>query len=447
VWKDFRRWEQLQSSQLTAEIEQKLAHQLHAAVQQCAYYRSLRIPTRNPSEPATQWLHRFPKLSRQTVRERFSDLIADSLRPAVSGPDALSPRQYNWAIVKTGGSTGIPTTVIHDRQGRDWGRATRLYSLQLAGFPLGTPYFRLWGSELDLLNKTASLQQRILSAIHAETLLNAFRARTTNLQAYYDTMRQRPDIQFLMAYVDAASGLAHHITENNLQALSIKKIMACAGTVTQDHRRELQHAFGAEVIDKYGSRECCDIASECSHHTGLHVFSPNVFLEIVDEENKPCPPGTTGNILVTLLNNPGFPMIRYEIGDLAAWAPSQTPCPCGSPFPRITSLQGRQDEMLTTEDGTKLTSVFVRHFVGVILNRHLIWEWQLEQIAQGHFVFRYIPTQRQGLTDNLQELKRSFLRAFGATSHVELHEVEEIPPTASGKHRWILNRCPVSPRA
>src|SRR6185503_4307806 len=102
-----------------------------------------------------------------------------------------------------------------------------------------------------------------------------------------------------------------------------------------------------------GSRECCDIACECEQHNGLHVYSPNVFVEIVDELENACPPGKTGRLLVTLLNNPDFPMIRYQIGDMAEAADSDF-CSCGLTWPRIKRLQGRADDMLTTEDGTLL---------------------------------------------------------------------------------------------
>jgi phenylacetate-CoA ligase len=180
------------------------------------------------------------------------------------------------------------------------------------------------------------------------------------------------------------------------------------------------------------------MACECAYHTGLHVFSPHLYLEIVDEDGHACLPGQVGRLQVTLLNNLGFPMIRYDVGDLAAWA-EPGPCPCGSPFPRIQSLQGREDDMLLTEDGTWQSSVFVRHFVGVSLNRQLIREWQLEQTGRKNFVFRYIPLRQEGLSENLEQIKDAFLLVFGKTCVIDMQQVQEIPPSASGKVRWIIN--------
>lgn len=437
TWRAFRAWERFTPEQFRAAVDAKLATLLTGATIQSEYYRELGLK-RGANESAREWLRHFPTLGRVQLRENFARLVSDSLRGEITGPDSVSRRRYDWLVVKTGGTTGVPTSVVHDANARDWGRATRLYAARLCGFPLGTRYFRLWGSEADLLKQQTGLQPRVLCNLLGEVPLNAFKAREADLRQHLATLRAHPDIHHLMSYVDAAASLAMFVQEHHLPRPRFKTIQACAGTVTAEFRRVLEETFAAEVFDKYGSRECCDMACECNQHTGLHVFSPNVFLEIVDDAGCACPPGKPGRILVTLLNNPSFPMIRYEIGDVGVWA-EPTACPCGSPFPRLESLQGRQDDMLVTEDGTLQTSGFIRHFVGVSLNRQLIQEWQFEQTGRNRFVFRYVPLKHDGLDENLRKLKDSFKLVFGAAAEIEMRQVMEIPPTATGKVRWIIN--------
>src|SRR5438093_10850689 len=96
--------------------------------------------------------------------------------------------------------------------------------------------------------------------------------------------------------------------------------------------------------------------------------------------------------------------------------------------------------MLTTEDGTRLSSAFVRHFVGVSLNRQLIREWQFEQAGPKQFIFPYIPLRNEGLQENLGQLQASFRSALGQSAQIQMQQVAEIPPALSGKTRWILNR-------
>lgn len=438
-WRDFQNWTRLTAADLDKATDERLGQLLDHAVKNSPHYRERR-PTRRPGESAAGFLRRFPILTRERLRERFASIVIDSHRAEIASPDSVSRKRYDWLVVKTGGTTGIPTAVVHDASGRDAGRASRLFSQQLCGFPLGTRYFRLWGSEQDLMQQRESIDRSVLRNLLGEVPMNAFRAREAELRQHLQTIFTHPEIQHLMAYVDAAASLALFVEEQDLVHPRFKTIMACAGTVTSEWRALLERVFQAEVFDKYGSRECADIACECTAHAGLHVYSPTVFVEVVDDEGQPCVPGITGRILVTLLQNQTFPMIRYEIGDMGVWSESE-PCPCGLPFPRLASLQGRADDMLTTSDGTLLSSVFVRHFIGVSLNRQLIREWQLEQTTSNDFVFRYVPHQRDGLQENLSQIHTAFRKALGEEAAIALLEVGEIPPSPTGKTRWIVNRC------
>ena len=443
VWREFQSWEHLSPPALNVRVEERLTETLSAALARNSYYRELGL-VRKPGETAAEFLTRFPTLTREKIREHFTELVADDLRGEIASPASVARRRYDWLVVKTGGTTGHPTTVVHDARARDWGRATRLFAARQCGQPLGTRYFRLWGSETDLLEARMNLPQRAQQALLGYIPMNAFRARAADLARHYDTMRRHPEIDRMEAYVDAAVSLAFYIQERKLPPPRLHGIIACAGTVTPEWRRVLEETFGAEVFDKYGSRECCDMACECREHQGLHIFSPNVFLEVVDASGSACPPGETGRLLVTLLNNPSFPMIRYDIGDLAQRAEAG-PCACGLAWPRLHSLQGRPDDMLITEDGTLLTSVMVRHFVGVSLNWHNIREWQLEQVERRRCVFRYLPVTQEGLEENLAKIQDCFHLTLGKGIAIECQRVSEIPRSAHGKQRWIINSTTKKP--
>jgi phenylacetate-CoA ligase len=437
-WRDLQRWTRFSEAGLEDAVETRLGAVLDGAVVQSAFHRDLGLQ-RRPGESARAFLGRFPILTREKLRAGFANIVIDPLRREITSQESVSAKRYDWLVVKTGGTTGVPTSVVHDALFRDSGRATRLFSQQLCGFPLGRRYFRLWGSEQDLLGQREKLDRRLLRNLHGEIPMNAFRAKEAEMSAHLRTIQRHPEIRHLMAYVDAAANLAMFIGDRGLSAPKLDTIMACAGTVTPEWRDLLGRVFQADVFDKYGSRECADIACECSAHTGLHIYSPNVLVEVVDEEGRTCPPGRTGRILVTLLNNPSFPMIRYAIGDLGAWA-EPAPCPCGLAFPRLMGIQGRADDMLVTSDGTLLTSVFIRHFVGVALNRQSIREWQFEQVAVNEFIFRYVPMRRDGLVQNIANLHESFQNCLGSPARIEMREVAEILPSPTGKTLWIINK-------
>ena len=437
--REWRLWEQYTTDQLDAAVENRLSRLLSIGIRDSAFYRKLNLKL-VAGESAKDSLRRFPILTREQLRSGFAEIVVDSLRDQILSPASVSRKRYDWLVVKTGGTTGNPTTVVHDAEFRDWGRASRVYSQRLCGFPLGTRFFRLWGSEQELLQQEEKLDRRVLSNLLGEVPMNAFRAREKDLLGHLNTIRDKGKIEHLMAYVDAAVSLARFVEDRGLPQPHFKTIMGCAGTVTAEWRDILQRVFHAEVFDKYGSRECADIACECDQHAGLHVYSPVVYVEVVDGAGNECVPGKPGRLLVTLLNNPSFPMIRYQIGDMGVWAEPGV-CPCGLAFPRLQSLQGREDEMLTTEDGTLLSSVFIRHIVGVSLNQQLIRQWQFEQTASGEFTFRYVAQSAGGLEENLRKLEASFRTALGPTSRIQMEAVSEIAPSPSGKFVWVKHRC------
>jgi phenylacetate-CoA ligase len=442
AWGQFQRWACYSPAELEEAVARQLGTLLDQSVARSPYYRGLGL-SRRPAEPVLEFLGRFPVLSRKLVRDRFTDLVVEDRRAELTSPDSVAPRRYDWVVVKTGGTTGLPTSVVHDPTMRDWGRASRLFAARQCGYPLGTPYFRLWGAEQDLLNTELKLPLRVQRALLGEIPMNAFRVKPEDLKRHHATLLAHPEVASLMAYVDSAVSLADFIRKHDLPRPRLRTIMACAGTVTDQWRHLLQDTFGAEVFDKYGSRDCAEIACECAAHAGLHVYSPTVFVEVVDDDGKVCPPGRTGRVLVTLLRNALFPMIRYEIGDLAQWAEPGA-CSCGLAWPRLKHLEGRADDMLLLADGTRLSSAFIRHFVGVSLNRQLIEQWQFEQAALGQFTFRYVPAARAGLAENVARIRDGFHLVLGRTVAIELREVAEIPPSPTGKIRWIINRVPRS---
>src|SRR5262249_19748407 len=70
-----------------------------------------------------------------------------------------------------------------------------------------------------------------------------------------------------------------------------------------------------------------------------------VVFEAVDEANRKVPPGVPSHkLLVTTLSNTTLPLIRYEMSDIVTLA--DEPCACGLPYARMTSIDGRREEVL-----------------------------------------------------------------------------------------------------
>lgn len=141
----------------------------------------------------------------------------------------------------------------------------------------------------------------------------------------------------------------------------LEQILTLADRV-DDSLRELVHeVFGAKIVDRYSSVEFGMIALQCPKHNHLHVVAPNVYVEVVDENDQPVPAGTPGRVLITSLHGFAMPLFRYEQGDIVTMG---TTCDSGITWPIIESVHGRVRTYTDAEDGTRrLLTLFTADFL------------------------------------------------------------------------------------
>jgi phenylacetate-CoA ligase len=116
-------------------------------------------------------------------------------------------------------------------------------------------------------------------------------------------------------------------------------------------RRELEAHFGCPVIDVYSLTESGPVAFAVAD--GRHeVLPPDLFVEILDGEGRPCPPGARGEIVLTGGVNPLMPLLRYRTGDSAALDFSGV-------VPALVGFEGRRPVRFRDRAGRWLNSVDV----------------------------------------------------------------------------------------
>lgn len=109
----------------------------------------------------------------------------------------------------------------------------------------------------------------------------------------------------LAAIADAADG------EIGIEATVV------TGSALPPYTREMaMSAFGARVIETYGSNEVGLIAIQCPESELLHICAEHLIVEVVDDDDNPVEPGGVGRVVVTALYNFATPLLRY---DVAIW--------------------------------------------------------------------------------------------------------------------------------
>ena len=105
----------------------------------------------------------------------------------------------------------------------------------------------------------------------------------------------------LIAYASMLRLLAEEQLAGRLR-IAPRFVFSASEVLTDSTRKLATVAWARAPFDVYGATETAGIAAECGQHRGLHLFEDLVITEIVDEHNRPVPPGVYGaRALVTVL--------------------------------------------------------------------------------------------------------------------------------------------------
>ena len=209
-------------------------------------------------------------------------------------------------------------------------------------------------------------------------------------------------------------------------------VFTSSEVLTQETRRRIVQAWGERLFNQYAATECGSLAAECDHHRGMHLMEDLVIVEVVDQDNRPVPPGVYGDkLLITVLFNRTQPLIRYELSDSVRLATD--PCPSGHPFALIDDIQGRVEDVLSFP-GIAGGMVNVHPLVfSRIMDTLTVSGWQvIQEVDSLHVLLSGV--RGEVSNEQLADTLRQALAEQGAiVSHVEVQRVPTIPKTAAGK--------------
>jgi phenylacetate-CoA ligase len=330
--------------QLAAHQQQRLEAVVRHAAASSPFYRE-RLAGLGPGDRVE--LDRLPVLDKATVMDRFDDVVTDrrlTLAAVEAHLDGLVGDELlldRYRAMATGGSTGRKGVFVADRA--EW----RQY---LAGF------FR-WNHYVGLRPRLPR-RRRIASIAAARPLHMTYRMAANVDVGLYRVLRleatappavmvealNRHQPEFLYAYGSVLGLLAAEQLEGRLR-IGPAAIASSGETHTDELRDAIRSAWGTSTFELYAMTEAGILGSHCERHTGIHLFEDQAIVEVVDERNRPVPPGQVGHkLLVTNLVTRAQPLLRYEVSDMVAVAAER--CGCGRPFRLLAGIEGRNDDIL-----------------------------------------------------------------------------------------------------
>ncbi len=370
-------------------------------------------------------MQKIPFLTKDLIGSQQEKLHSDEIR------------QRGGYKNSSGGSTGVPTVFMQDRHYQVNNLANFAIAINWRGCGLYDSVVKIWGAERDTYEGKKPLKHRIVEFLMNYKILNSFTMTEEQMRDFLHVLdRERPCV--IITYAQTIYELAKFAKEKNIKIHPQHAIHSTAGTLFDFMRKEVEEVFGCKVFNHYGSREIGSIASECSAHSGLHIMSEHVFVEVVNKEGTWCEPGEEGEILVTSLENFSMPLIRYKIGDIGVMA-KEVECSCGCNYPKLEKVIGRSSDIIKTKSGSILVPEFFVYLVGVTCNKGHIKQFQVIQEELEKLVIKIVKSDEL-LESELLDIKSKIQHVMGENTEVIFEFVDEIPKTPTGKFLYTISK-------
>lgn len=368
-------------------------------------------------------LRRLPLLTRDILIRRQADL-----RSAEADHATL---RTNFSS----GSTGRRAEFAQDLDFRLWMRAHQLRTYEwCAGWRLGDPFVLLWGSEIYWSFK--QWIDRLENLLTNRREFNTFRLSPELIRAVLDRLA-RFEPTLVSTYSNAIHLLAREAERRSITISSLRAIQATSEPLPPALRERVTNVFGCEVYDKYGMRETNIVAHEAPGHGPLLIQAENVFVEFLDETGEPCPPGVTGRLAVTTLNNRSMPLIRYETSDLAAFL---GPAEGDLPYPRMSPVAGRKQDLIHTPGGGHVDAYLFSYLMMRFPEVH--WFQVIQPELDKLYLRLYVP---DGLRkDTVAAITERIHHHTGHPFDIEFEPLAAMPESATGKFRLCVSELDAS---
>lgn len=247
-------------------------------------------------------------------------------------------------------------------------------------------------------------------------------------------LNEQPD--YLVSFPSNLVALSLYASAQNIILPRLREIRTIGETVTDHARHLIQQVWQTRLVDLYSCEEAGYLALQCPESDHYHVQSENILLEIIDAEGRPCPPGKTGQVLISTLHNYATPLIRYEIGDMAEFG---EPCSCGRGLPVIRKIHGRKRNRLILPSGQNVFPYLGEHGeisreTGVEVHQFQCIQHSLEEIELKLVMERPLTEPEQTRVAGLMQ------RHLGHPFRIVFSFPADIPRGPTGKFEEFISR-------
>ncbi len=355
--------------------------------------------------PSREILSKIPITSKKDLAGKSVEYITNVSLLDKSDPDYTS------------GSTGKP---LHFFQ--DWHASLR-------SFAVTERIFRTTGKRFPVVYMRARPRNGFTFFRHVWFYVRGYNSIQHRIRDFKELGRQFRKGFILYGYTSWVVELARQMEKLGIE-LPVRTVMVAGEHLAEPDRTYVERVMKTELFTLYASREVGFLGYECERHA-MHISEEWAYVEVVDENNLPLPPGREGRIIVTAFDNRIMPFIRYEIGDVGVI--SDSPCACGRTL-RTLTFKGRTAELIELEDGRTVSLLDIAYALGSY--RDSIRQYQIIQTGKISFVVKVVPGP--SFNAHKESLDALMVRLLHPRVRVRWELTELIPEGKSGKAVYFI---------
>lgn len=364
----------------------------------------------------------YPVINKSDILAAYHDFLT---------PVSQIPGQVGKVhIQKTSGSTGTPFEVYQDTRCRIRRIATIKVENEAIHFHSFEPMMHV--------RATAHYWGRNAETIHYNKSLNIYYVNNANLtdtklQLIVDTINQHK-IKVIRGYMTTLDTITRYAVRHHIKFNHHPFFISVGELLLESLRLRIVEQLKCHVISQYGNEENGIFGSSeiDGIGTNIRLNRANCYVEILKmDSNEPVANGEIGRIVVTDFTNYAMPMIRYEIGDLAAIGETAS----DGTILSITNLCGRKTDMIYRTNGAAI-DIFNSMPVEIFCNPQ-IKQWQFIQKDNKQYVLR-LAFEKEDKTA-IEIAQRELKKLLGNDALIDIVCVDEIPVMNSGKRKIVIN--------
>lgn len=329
---------------------------------------------------------------------------------------------------KTSGSSGDPFIFAKDKYAHAITWASIIYRFSWYNINFNRSYqARFYGIPLDFIGYT---KERIKDFLGQRYRFTIFDLSDEILEKVLQKFKQKK-FDYINGYTSSIVLFAKFLQKKNVVLKDVcptlKVCMVTSEMLFEKDKVLMEKQFGIPVVNEYGASEL-DLIAFQNLDGEWQVNAETLFVEILDENNKPVANGTEGKVVITSLYNKAHPFIRYDIGDIGVLDEKST-----IENPILKKLIGRTNDIAVLPSGKKspgLTFYYVTK--SIIEDDGNVKEFIIKQTKIDAFEIDYV-SEVELTSTQIDKIKQAIDLYLEPNLDFTFNRKESLQRTARGK--------------